>query len=196
MAGIQVFAVGISLPKPCANHWKSVFMLLVPVMSWGWLVCCLACNYVFSGEFDLPTSLIISACLTATDPVLASSILDRTPLSTSVPKRLRDLLKTESGSNDGMAYPFLFIGLQLARFPPRTAVVTWVMHDIVYKCFVGLLGGFLLGLLFNRILRFCHRRDYMSGHDLLLVYLFAAVVSIALGSVTGMDEFLVAFGAG
>jgi hypothetical protein len=39
IVGIQVFAVGVELPKYYASrHWKSVAMLLGPVMTFGWLV--------------------------------------------------------------------------------------------------------------------------------------------------------------
>lgn len=39
IVGIQVFAVGVTLPKFYASrHWKSVAMLLGPVMTVGWLV--------------------------------------------------------------------------------------------------------------------------------------------------------------
>ena len=39
IVGIQVFAVGVELPKHYASkHWRSVLMLLGPVMTAGWLV--------------------------------------------------------------------------------------------------------------------------------------------------------------
>lgn len=39
IVGIQVFAVGVELPRNYAYmHYKSVLMLLGPVMTVGWLV--------------------------------------------------------------------------------------------------------------------------------------------------------------
>jgi len=36
---VQVFAVGVELPKAYMwRHWKSLFILLVPVMAYGWVV--------------------------------------------------------------------------------------------------------------------------------------------------------------
>src|SRR5271163_1727219 len=36
---VQVFAVGVELPKAYMwRHWKSLFLLLVPVMTFGWIV--------------------------------------------------------------------------------------------------------------------------------------------------------------
>ena len=40
IVGIQVFAIGVELPKfYMSRHWKSVAMLLGPVMTFSWLVC-------------------------------------------------------------------------------------------------------------------------------------------------------------
>ena len=36
---VQVFAVGVELPKAYMyRHWRSLFVLLVPVMTFGWIV--------------------------------------------------------------------------------------------------------------------------------------------------------------
>jgi sodium/hydrogen antiporter len=36
---VQVFAVGVELPKAYMwRHWRSLFLLLVPVMTFGWVV--------------------------------------------------------------------------------------------------------------------------------------------------------------
>lgn len=104
--GIQVFAVGVELPKFYASrHWKSVGMMLGPVMAFGWLVSAGFAALLFGT--DIATSLLISACLTPTDPVLASSILSNSQFSSRVPKRIKDLLSAESGCNDGVSFPYV-----------------------------------------------------------------------------------------
>lgn len=49
---IGVFAIGVELPKAyMAKHWRSLFFLLVPVMTW-------VCSFSFLGEIiDAPSSL-------------------------------------------------------------------------------------------------------------------------------------------
>lgn len=65
IVGIQVFAVGVTLPKFYASrHWRSVAMLLGPVMGFGWVVCAVLCMVIF--EVDLRTAMVVSACLTPT----------------------------------------------------------------------------------------------------------------------------------
>lgn len=59
------------------------------------------------------SALAISACLTPTDPVLASTIVGGKFASTHVPLHVRQLLSAESAANDGLAYPFLSLSVYL-----------------------------------------------------------------------------------
>lgn len=72
-------------------------------MTFGWLVCAGFIVAIF--KTDIATALLIAACLTPTDPVLAASILSNSQFSSRVPKRLRDMLSAESGCNDGISFP-------------------------------------------------------------------------------------------
>lgn len=104
---VQIFAVAVELPKKyMLRHAMSVFMLLVPVMTFGWLIAS-----VFIWKL-VPTlrwveALCIAACITATDPVLASAVVGKGKFSKRVPGHLRNILSAESGCNDGMAFPFV-----------------------------------------------------------------------------------------
>lgn len=59
------------------------------------------------------SSLVVAACLTPTDPILAAAVVGGKYADKHVPAHLRHLLAAESGCNDGAAFPFLFIGLYL-----------------------------------------------------------------------------------
>lgn len=66
LAGIQCFAVGLEIPPGCFSRaWKSVSMLLGPVMLFGWMVCTAFIALIF--KIDIVTASIISACRTPTD---------------------------------------------------------------------------------------------------------------------------------
>ena len=72
------------------RHWRSVIFLLVPVMTFGWLI-----TSVFIWGLIRPLnwldSLCVAACVTATDPVLASSVVGKGKFARRIPKHLRDL---------------------------------------------------------------------------------------------------------
>lgn len=71
---IQVLFTGISLPKAyLKREWRSLVTLLGPVMTTAWFICSLLVWGLIPGLTFLE-SLVIGACVTPTDPVLANSI--------------------------------------------------------------------------------------------------------------------------
>lgn len=170
-------------------------MMLGPVMTFGWLVCALFVYLIFHTDF--PTALIVAACLTPTDPVLAASILSNSQFSHRVPKRIKDMLSCESGCNDGISFPFLYIGLVVfTQSTPGAAVRDWFLITILWQCVVGTAVGLTIGTVFNRILRFSEGRGYIDHAGFTVFYLLLALLSVGIGSTLGSDDFLVAFGAG
>ncbi|KAJ5062487.1 ORMDL family-domain-containing protein [Bipolaris maydis] len=196
IVGIQCFAVGLELEnRYLAKKKYALLALLGPVMTFGWLICALFVTIIF--ETDFVTAMTISACLTPTDPVLAASVLSNSQFSTRVPKRIRDLLSAESGCNDGVSFPFLYIGLSLLLKNTAGGVLKkWFLVTILYQCAVGIIIGIVLGHIFNRLYRLSHAREWMGEASYLTFYLLAAIFSIGLASVLGVDDFLVAFFAG
>ena len=196
IVGLQVFSVGIELPKTYfSRHWKSVAMMLGPVMTFSWLVTAALIYAVLHTKFT--TAMIVSACLAPTDPVLAASVLAESTFSNRVPSRLKHMLSAESGCNDGISFPFLYIGLLLLIEDSNgTAAKEWVLGTILWQCSFGLLFGLVIGLGFNRALRLVERLNYIDRAAFLAFYFLLAILSVGIGSTLGIDDFLVAFGAG
>ncbi|KAL9058706.1 MAG: hypothetical protein Q9162_001574 [Coniocarpon cinnabarinum] len=194
--GLQVFVVGIELPRHYfPRHWKSVAWMLGPVMTFGWLVSAGLITLIL--KIDFVTALTIAACLTPTDPVLAASVLSNSRFSSRVPKRIKHLLSCESGCNDGVSFPFLYVGLSILTSATASgAVKEWVFESVLYECVVGSLVGGTIGLAANRALRFAHGRQLIDRSSFVVFYLLLAVLSVGIASTLGLDDFLVAFGAG
>ena len=196
VVGIECFTVGVQLPEAYfSRHWKSLGMMLGPVMTMSWLI---TSGLVYTVlETKVTTAFIIGACLAPTDPVLAASVLAESTFSKRVPKRLRNLLSVESACNDGAGFPFLYIGiLFLTQQTPGAAIQEWIWGTVLWQCTLGLLIGLAIGNGFNRSLRFVESRDYISPAAFIAFYFLLAVFSIGIGSTLGVDDFLVAFGAG
>ena len=196
IVGIQVFAVGVELPTfYFSRHWRSIVMLLGPIMIFGWIVCALIVYLLF--QTDVNTALVVSACLTPTDPVLAASILSNSQFSSRVPKRIKDMLSAESGCNDGTSFPFLYVGLfALTQSTAGAAIKDYFLITILWQCAFGLTIGMIIGTIFNRVLRFSDGRGYIDAPGFTVFYLLLAVLSVGIGSTLGSDDFLVAFGCG
>ena len=194
--GIQVFAVGIGLPRAyLKGHWKSVLILLGPVMTFGWLVSAAIVYFVLKIRFT--TALIIAACLTPTDPVLSASVLGEARFSQRVPKRLRNLLACESGCNDGISFPFLYVGLlAVTKSNATTAAKDWFLEVILWQCLLGTVLGVIIGKVANYLLRLSETRGYIQDSTFFVFYLLLAIFCVGVGSTLGVDDFLVAFSAG
>ena len=128
---LSVFAVGVELPRAYVKrHWKSLFMVIVPIMVSGWLIVA-GLIYGLVPGLTFLASLVVAACLTPTDPILAASVVGKGKLAQKhVPSHIRHLLQAESGCNDGAAFPFLYLALFLNFREQRsvgTAIGYWIL---------------------------------------------------------------------
>ena len=199
---VQCFAVGVELPKAyMERHWKSVTLLLVPVMTFGWLVTSLFIWWMFLGKLDWLDSLCCAACVTATDPVLASSVVGKGKFAKRVPKHLRDLLSAESGCNDGMAFPFIYLALYLIKYrgghnTAGEVTFHWLCYTVLYECIFGAVYGVLVGYAARRAIRLAHERDLIDRESFLVFYFVLALFCAGSGSILGMDDLLIGFACG
>lgn len=195
---VQCFAVGVELPKfYMERHWKSVVFLLVPVMMAGWLLTSLFVWWLIP-PLSWLESLVVAACVTATDPVLASSVVGKGKFAKRVPKHLRDLLSAESGCNDGMAFPFIYLSLYLIQYNRDASEVTFhfIVYVILYECIFGAIYGFTIGYIARHGIRFAESRDLVDRESFLVFYFVVALFCAGSGSILGMDDLLVGFAAG
>ncbi|KAK3987937.1 alkali metal cation/H+ antiporter Nha1 C terminus-domain-containing protein [Cladorrhinum sp. PSN332] len=195
---VQCFAVGVELPKfYMEKHWRSVTLLLVPVMLFGWLITSLFVWWMVP-KLDWLESLVVAACVTATDPVLASSVVGKGKFAKRVPKHLRDLLSAESGCNDGMAFPFVYLALYLIHDKLQAKEVTyhWIVYTILYECVFGAVYGFLIGYFARHGIKYAEKRDLIDRESFLVFYFVLALFCAGSGSILGIDDLLVGFAAG
>lgn len=195
---VQCFAVGVELPKAyMERHWRSVVFLLVPVMTFGWLVTSLFIWWLIEPLTWLE-SLMCAACVTATDPVLASSVVGKGKFAKRVPKHLRDLLSAESGCNDGMAFPFIYLSFYIIHYRPHAseAAQHWFANTVLYECIFGAIYGVLIGYIGRHAIKLADRQGLIDRESFLVFYFVLALFCAGSGSLLGLDDLLVGFAAG
>lgn len=213
---VQCFAVGVELPKVChvllsfpiaqayvyvqkymERHWKSVLILLIPVMTWGWLITSLFIWWMIEPLTWLE-SLACAACVTATDPVLASSVVGKGKFARRIPKHLRDILSAESGCNDGMAFPFIYLVLYLIHYRPDASAVFqhWFCLTVLYECVLGSIYGVSIGYAGRQAIKWAERKNLIDRESFLVFYFVLALWCAGTGSMLGLDDLLVGFCAG
>ena len=195
---VQCFAVGVELPKAyMERHWRSVVFLLVPVMTFGWLITSLFIWWMIT-PLSWLESLMCAACVTATDPVLASSVVGKGKFAKRVPKHLRDLLSAESGCNDGMAFPFIYLSFYLIHYRPNANEVAyhWFCETILYECIFGATYGVLIGYIGRHMIKWADRKGLIDRESFLVFYFVLALFCAGTGATLGTDDLLVGFAAG
>ena len=142
-------------------------------------------------------SLLVSACITATDPILAQSVVSG-KFAQKVPGHLRNLLSAESGCNDGMAFPFLFLSMNLILHPGNAGEIVkdWICVTLLYECIFGCLLGVFIGYVGRRAIRFAEEKSIIDRESFLAFYVVLAFCCAGFGSILGVDDLLVSFAAG
>lgn len=195
---VQCFAVGVELPKYyMEKHWRSVVFLLIPVMTFGWLVTSLFIWWMIP-PLNWLDSLCCAACVTATDPVLASSVVGKGKFAKRVPKHLRDVLSAESGCNDGMAFPFIYLALYIIEYKhePKEVAFNWIVITVLYECVFGAFYGFMVGYIGRHGIKYAEKNNLVDRESLLVFYFVLALFCAGSGSILGVDDLLVGFAAG
>lgn len=125
---VGLFAIGVELPGAYMwEHARGLIVLVVPTMTIGWVVVAGFIRLLFP-SLDYVSCLLISACLTPTDPVVSATIVGGAWAEKHVPKNLRNILAAESAANDGLAYPFLSIAFYLTvDATTRQAIGDWFL---------------------------------------------------------------------
>lgn len=91
-------------------------------------------------------AILLGAVLAPTDPVLAADVQVGPPHE-GMEHPVRFTLTTEAGLNDGLAFPFVYLGLIVAAegLNPGIWAVDWFLRDIIYRVALGLAMGWLGG---------------------------------------------------
>ncbi|KAK9325005.1 Sodium/hydrogen exchanger family-domain-containing protein [Lipomyces orientalis] len=194
--GIQLVLAGVQLPAKYLQHeWKSLFMLLVPVMSTMWIVSALII-YLCIPNLRFLDALIIGACVTPTDPVLSNSIVKGSFAEKYIAERLRNIISAESGANDGFGYPFLFLGLFILRDTGPTIAKDWILETILYEIALSVVYGAVVGYVALRTLHFVKERNLIDDESFAVFVFALALFIIGTAGMVGTDDLLACFVAG
>ncbi|CED85200.1 na h exchanger 1 [Phaffia rhodozyma] len=194
---VSVFGVGVELPKAyMRKHWKSVAFLLGPIFVFGWFVSALLIWGIIPGLSFL-SSLVVAACVTPTDPILAQAVIGGKFADKHVPAHLRHILACESGCNDGAAFPLLYIALYLTlEVDDKHAVGEWFYLTWLYEVALGIVLGALLGYAARRLMKFCEAKSLVDRQSFVAQYISLAILIIGITTLLGSDDLLAAFACG
>jgi len=142
----------------------------------------------------LGAAILLGAILAPTDPVLASSVQVENPGDRD---RVRFGLTGEAGLNDGIAFPFVMLGLGLMGLHALgNGGVRWLAIDLAWGIGAGLACGWLLGRLVGALVLYLRRvHQEAVGLD---EFLALGLVALSYGAALLIHAygFLAVFAAG
>ncbi|MCH7582084.1 MAG: sodium:proton antiporter [Acidobacteria bacterium] len=136
-------------------------------------------------------ALLLGVILAPTDAALAEPVLE----SEVLPVRVRQTLNIESGLNDGLALPVLFIAIGLIESEAGRSVSSSVLL-VVSLVGIGVAGGALLGLAGAWVISRATEHGWMDELHQKIAAVALALGTFAVVEVLGGSGFVAAFVAG
>ncbi|KAI1825079.1 Sodium/hydrogen exchanger family-domain-containing protein [Xylaria intraflava] len=204
--GVQLVLAGVQLPsRYLIREWKPLVLLLGPVMTGMWLATSLLV-WALLPNVKFLHALAIGACVTPTDPVLSNVIVKGKFADHNVPKDLQRIIIAESGANDGLGYPFLFLALYLIKYVGDggvsesggggLAIGLWFGETWGYTILLSVAYGAVVGWLAKQLLRYCEDHKFVDRESFLVFALSLALFITGTCGLIGSDDILACFIAG
>jgi sodium/hydrogen antiporter len=144
------------------------------------------------GGLSWPEALVLGIVLAPTDAALGQAVVTDARL----PVRIRQGLNVESGLNDGICVPLLFIALAVAEADEQAITVHHAVRLVIEEIGWGIAGGVAAGAAAAVLLRLVEPRRLVAEHWLPVVPLAGAGLAYGLAVPLGGSGFIAAFVAG
>lgn len=144
------------------------------------------------GQLAWPEALLLAIVLAPTDAALGQAVVTDPRL----PVRIRQALNVESGLNDGICVPLLFIALAVAESNDQAMTATHAVRLVIQEIGWGMAGGVAAGVLGALVLGFSQRRRLVADEWVQVIPLAAAALSYGIAAPLGGSGFIAAFVAG
>ncbi len=149
-----------------------------------------------AGGLTIAAALLLGAVLAPTDPVLAGDVQVGPPLEGGE-HPVRFALTTEAGLNDGLAFPFVHLGIAVVAAGGLAAMDWghWFLLDVVWRILAGIVAGGMIGWLLGKLLFAWPSRSPLAESEAGVVALAGVLVAYGGAELVKGYGFLAAFTA-
>ncbi len=135
---------------------------------------------------------VVGAVLAPTDAALGQAVVT----NAAVPRRIRQALNVESGLNDGIALPAVFILATFASMQAEPGAATELGRFAALQVTLGPIAGVAVAWLGNRLLTWSTERGWLDPTFERLMGVALALLAFASAEAIGGNGFIAAFIAG
>ncbi|AKB79953.1 hypothetical protein MSHOH_3470 [Methanosarcina horonobensis HB-1 = JCM 15518] len=192
---IGVMGVALRIPYTYTlKNWRSIVPMLGIVMPFMWIINSLLIYWIL--DFSFLLALLMGAIMTPTDPILSLSILSGKLAKDNLPENLRYLISVESGSNDGLGYPFVLLPILLITCRPEEAISHWLIHTLLWEVGAAVALGAIIGYIAGYLLRTALSKKTIDQSSYVSYTLAMALIVLGSVKLLGSDGILAVFAAG
>jgi NhaP-type Na+/H+ or K+/H+ antiporter len=135
---------------------------------------------------------ILGTMLAATDAALGKAVVT----NKAVPTRIREGLNIESGLNDGLCVPILFVFIALALGTGSEEGGTLALELVAEELGIGLAVGLGLTFVGTRFLRWCHDRGWVTEIWMQVTVVALAIACFSVAQSLHGSGYIAAFSGG
>jgi NhaP-type Na+/H+ or K+/H+ antiporter len=140
---VALFSTGLKLDRDLSwSGWGSVTRLLAIAMPLT--IAAVAAFGAAAMGLSVAAAIVLAAALAPTDPELAGD-LGVGPPGEEDEREPNFAITAEAGLNDGLAFPFVILGLLVAAHADGAWVAEWVLADLLWAVVVGVGLGAAIG---------------------------------------------------
>ena len=188
---VSVFGAGLKIDRPFSfRGWGSTWRLLGIVMPLS-IVASAAVGYWLLG-LTVGQAVLLGAMLAPTDPVLASGF-GAGPPGQGEEGESKFALTSEAGLNDGLAFPFVTLGLAWVGPSANHGLLHWAVIDLVWDVVGGVAIGVALGGLLVAVNAVLPTRMRLSSSNSGLVAVGLAFLAYSLAIAVDANGFVAVF---
>ena len=176
---VSLFSAGLKLRAPFFDR-RWLLPLRLAVLAMLPTIALIAAAGVLLLGLPLGAAVLLGAMLAPTDPVLASDVQVSNPGDRD---SVRFGLTGEAGLNDGIAFPFVLLGLGLLGvYDLGTHGGRWLLKDVLWGAPAGMASGWLLGSAVGYVVLYLRRvhREALGLDEFLALGLMALSYGFAL----------------
>jgi NhaP-type Na+/H+ or K+/H+ antiporter len=193
---VALFGAGLRFgarpPRPLQRATIALVAVSLPIA-----VALVALFGFYAMGLSLGGAILLGGILVPTDPVLAGDI------GVPPPGRPEDetrpaqvILSAEAGLNDGLATPFVLLGLLVAGRGGHDWIGSWVGIDLAYEVGVGLAIGAAAGYALGALVMRLRESEFVAAELETFPALAAAFLVYGLAEVAGTLGLVAAFAGG
>ena len=144
------------------------------------------------GALSFAEALVLAVLLAPTDAALGQAVVTEPRL----PSRIRQGLNVESGLNDGICVPLLFIVLAIAEADAGDFGAAHAVRLVAEEIGWGIVGGVLAGVVAAAAVVYGSRHDLIAATWLQILPVAGAALAYGIAAPLGGSGFIAAFVAG